>query len=102
FGGGIAISPSRLFGKDAKDARSRHEALVAEKNNRVIMARFNPLLITSLTPLKGKDLDLFIVKYKPSYEFIQKSDEEQVRLYIMDSFKEFKSLSPEEKEKIQL
>lgn len=66
------------------------------------MDKFNPVLITSLTPLNGKDLDLFIVKYKPSYEFIEKSDEEQIRLYIMDSFKAFKNLSPEEKEKIEL
>lgn len=102
FGGGIAISPSRLFGKDAKEARNRNEILVAEKQDRAIMRKFDPLLITSLTPLKGRDLELFIVKYKPSYEFVQKSDEEQIRLYIMDSFKEFNNLSPQEKEKIQL
>ena len=100
--GGIAISPSRIFGKEAKEARARHDLLVAEKKDRAIMAKFSPLLITSVTPLKGKDLDLFIVQYKPSYEFIQKSDEEQIRLYIMDSFKEFNNLSPQEKEKIQL
>src|SRR5690606_17101681 len=100
--GGIAISPSRIFGKEGKEARRLHDLLIAEKRDRAIMFKFNPLLITSLTPLAGKDLDLFIVKYKPTYEFIEKSDEEQIRLYIMDSFKEFNNLSPEEKEKIQL
>lgn len=102
FGGGIAISPSRLFGKDAKEARSRHELLIAEKHDRAIMRKFDPLLISSITPLKGRDLELFIVKYKPSYEFVQKSDEEQIRLYIMDSFKEFNKLSSGEKDQIQL
>ena len=100
--GGIAISPSRLFGKEAKEARRFHDLLIAEKKDRAIMFKFNPLLITSITPLSGKDLDLFIVKYKPSYEFIEKSDEEQIRLYIMDSFKEFNNLSPQEKGKIEL
>jgi len=102
FNGGIAISPSRLFGKQAKEARSRYDLLVAERENRAIASKFNPLLITSITPLTDKDLDLFIVKYKPSYEFVMKSDEEQIRLYIMDSFKEFNKLSSEEKEKLTL
>src|SRR5690606_12713580 len=102
FGGGIAISPSRLFGKDAKEARSRHEILVAEKQDRAIMRKFDPLLISSLTPLKGRDLDLFIVKYKPSYEFAQRSDEVQIRLYIIDSCKELDKFSAVEKEKEQI
>lgn len=100
--GGIAISPSRIFGKEAKEARARYDLLVAEKMDRAVMDKFNPLLITSLTPLTGQELDLFIVRYKPTYEFIMKSDEEQIRLYIMDSFKEFNNLSQAEKDKIKL
>lgn len=100
--GGIAISPSRLFGREGKEARRLHDLLVAEKQDRAIMAKFNALLITSITPLAGRDLDLFMVQYKPSFEFIEKSDEEQIRLYIMDSFKEFNKLSPQEKEKMKL
>lgn len=101
-GGGIAISPSRLFGREAKDARNRHDLLLAERENRVINSKFNEAVITPITPLKGRDLDLFIVKFKPSYEFVEQSDEEQIRLYIMDSYKEFKNMGQEEKEKIKL
>lgn len=101
-GGGIAISPSRIFGKKGKEARRRYEYLMAEKTDRAIMRAFSPELITSLTPLQGEDLSRFIVKYKPTYGFIMKSDDEQLRLYIMDSFKEFNQLSDAEKSKIVL
>ena len=101
-GGGIAISPSRLFGREAKEARRRYELLIEEKENRVINARFNEGIITPIIPLKGRDLDLFMVKFRPSYEFVEQSDDEQIRLYIMDSYKEFKNMSQSEKDKIKL
>jgi len=102
FGGGVAISPSRIFGKKGKEARQRYQYLMAEKTDRAIMRRFSPELITSITPLEGEDLTRFIAKYKPSYGFIMKADDEQLRLYIMDSFKAFNQLSDEEKRKIAL
>jgi len=102
FNNNISISPSRLFGSRARAARSRYPLLIAERENRAIMAKFSPEIITSLTPLEGKDLDQFIVKYKPSYAFITRSDEEQIRLYIMDSYKKYKALSPEEQNAIGL
>lgn len=102
FNNNISISPSRLFGSKARAARARYPLLIAERENRAIMDKFTPELITSLTPLQGKDLDQFIVKYKPSYAFITKSDEEQIRLYIMDSYKKYKELSPEERDAIGL
>lgn len=101
-GGGIAISPSRLFGREAKEARRRYELLIEEKESRVINARFNEGIITPIIPLKGRDLDLFMVKFRPSYEFVEQSDDEQIRLYIMDSYKEFKNMSQAEKDKIKL
>lgn len=101
-GGGIAVSPSRLFGREAKEARRRYELLIEEKENRVINARFNEGIITPITPLKGRDLDLFMVKFRPSYEFVEQSDDEQIRLYIMDSYKEFKNMNQSEKDKIKL
>lgn len=102
FSGGIAISPSRLFGQGAKKSRRRYELLLEEQRNRLILKRFNPLLISSLTPLKGRDLSLFMVKYKPSYEFANTADDEQIKLYIFDSYKKYKALTKEEKDQIEL
>lgn len=101
-GGGIAISPSRLFGRKAKDARDRYDLLIEERERRLIDSKFNESVITPITPLKGRDLDLFIVEFRPSYESVRGADEEQIRLYIMDSYKQFKNMSQEEKNKIKL
>src|SRR5690606_9599262 len=97
-GGGVAISPFRFVGRDEKEVRERYDLLREEKENRVVNSKFNEAIITPITPLKGRDLDLFIVKFRPSYEFVEKSDEEQMRLYIMDSYKEFKNMSQAEKD----
>jgi len=102
FSGGLAISPSRLFGKSAKAARKRYEFLVQEQQDRLIWKRFSPSLITSLTPLKGRDLELFRIRYKPSYDFAKSADDEKLRLYIMDSYKEYKTLDEQQKGNIEL
>lgn len=101
-GGGIAISPSRLFGREAKEARRRYDLLLIEREDRLIRSRFNEQTITQITPLEGRELDLFMVRFKPTYDFVERSDEEQIRLYIMDSYKEFKNMSQEEKDQIKL
>src|SRR5690606_10134053 len=100
--GGLFISPSRIFGKEAKDARKRYHLLMEEKESRAILAKFTPELIQSITPLKGRQLDLFMVQYKPSYSFIQNADDAALRLYIIDAYQAFKKLSPQEIDDLKL
>lgn len=101
-GSGLWISPSRIFGKEARDARKLREYLIAEQRSRKIFSRFTPELIESLTPLRGRELDLFMVKYKPGYSFVQQTDDATLRLYILDSYREFKTLTPEELDNLKL
>ncbi|MFC0320941.1 MULTISPECIES: hypothetical protein [Olivibacter] len=100
--GGIGFSPSRIFGKGARNARRQYRMLEVESNNRIIDARFTEELITSLTPLRGEDLSLFMAKYRPKASFIQEANDETLRLYIMDSYNKYKDLSSAAKEKIKL
>ncbi|MEH6306032.1 hypothetical protein RYH73_10290 [Olivibacter sp. CPCC 100613] len=100
--GGIGFSPSRIFGKGARNARRQYKMLEEESNNRIIDARFTAELITSLTPLRGEDLSLFMAKYRPKASFIQEANDETLRLYVMDSYNKYKNLSPAAKEKIKL
>ncbi|WP_134088422.1 hypothetical protein [Olivibacter sp. XZL3] len=100
--GGIGFSPSRIFGKNARNARRQYNMLEEESNNRIIDARFNERLITSLTPLRGEDLSLFMAKYRPKASFIQEANDETLRLYIMDSYNEYKDLDTAAKAKIKL
>lgn len=100
--GGIRISPSRLFGREGRQARKRHQLLLAEQERRKIDARFTPQLIMSLTPLKGEALELYMTKYRPTVEFLDSADDADLRLYIMDTYAQFEKLSPEERSKIKV
>jgi len=101
-GGGIGISPSRLFGGSARNARRQYKILLAESNNRLVDNRFTVALIESLTPLKGEDLTLFMAAYRPDVTFIQQANEERLRVYVMDAYNEFKKMSPADKEKLKI
>jgi len=101
-GGGIGISPSRLFGHGARNARRQYKILLAESNNRLVDNRFTVALIQSLTPLKGEDLTLFMAAYRPDVAFIQQVNEERLRVYIMDAYNEFKKMNAADKEKLKI
>lgn len=99
--GGVRISPSRWFGKTGRQARQRYDLLLAEKERRKIDARFTPEAITAITPLKGEDLELYMTKYRPTAEFIATAGESDLRLYIMDTYAEFKTLTPKQRAEIK-
>lgn len=87
--GGIRISPSRVFGQKGKNARSNLALLMEEKNNRRIDRAFSARLIASLLPLEEDEIALFRDRFRPSLEFIETASPEDMRIYIMDSYKKF-------------
>lgn len=87
--GGIRISPSRIFSKEGKQARSNYKLLVAELEKRTVDRKFTDNLIKEVTPLEGSELALFKERFRPSYKFIQNSSHETLRVYVMDSYKKF-------------
>ncbi|MGJ1430945.1 hypothetical protein ACR79M_03615 [Sphingobacterium spiritivorum] len=91
YQGGIRVSPSRLFGKKGKTARKNLDILVLEKNNRIIDRRFSDKLIASLTPLEADEIPLFREQFRPSLDFIQTVNDETLKLYVLDSYKKYKS-----------
>ncbi len=101
-GGGIGISPSRIFGGGAKKARRQYRLLEEEANNRKIDTRFTTALVQSLTPLDGEELELFMINYRPKISFLNTANEETLKLYVADSYKEFQAMSDAQKEKIKL
>lgn len=93
----FGFSPSAYFGKEGKEARRLKRKLEKEKTERKIDARFNNAAVTALTPLKGADLDAFMTRYRPTLEALNKMDQEDLKFYIMNSYKEFKNLPPEKR-----
>lgn len=91
------FSPSRYFGREAKFARRFKQKLEREKTERKIDQRFNEKVVKGLTPLKGAELDYFMVLYRPTIKKLNRMDDDDIKLYLIDSYKEFKELSPEKK-----
>lgn len=100
--GGVRVSPSRWFSKEGRQARLRHKRLLAEQERRKIDARFTPEIITSLTPLEGEDLELYMTKYRPTVDFLSTASDADLRLYIMDTYAAFKKLTPEQRADIKV
>ncbi len=99
--GGIRVSPSRWFGQQGRQARQRYNLLLAEQERRKVDARFTPEMVTAITPLDGQELELYMTKYRPSVEFISSASDDDIRLYIMDTYAKFKDLSPQQKAEIK-
>ncbi|SKB90648.1 hypothetical protein SAMN05660841_02981 [Sphingobacterium nematocida] len=89
--GGLRVSPSRLFGKKAKEARSNLNLLIAEREKREIDRRFTTQLIASTVPLSPDEIALFRERFRPTVDFIKKASNEDLKVHILDSYKKFKS-----------
>ncbi len=100
--GGLRISPSRWLGQEGKQARQRYKLLIAEQERRKIDARFTPEAITAVTPLSDNDLELYMTKYRPSLDFISTASDDDLRLYIMDTYAKFNKLTPKQRSEIKV
>jgi hypothetical protein len=65
------------------------DRLLREEEERYIYNRFSRSLVIRLTNLRGKDLDTFMIKYKPSLEFVQYSTDYEFQAYIKSSHQRY-------------
>jgi len=89
--------PSRYFSREGKFARRFKRKLEREVNERMIDQRFNEKAVKALTPLTGAELDYFMVLYRPTFKKLDKMDDDDVKFYLMASYKDFKALPPEKR-----
>lgn len=90
----FALSFSRMFGKESRDARRLKRYFKNEVEQRQIDAIFTRTLVSSVVPLKGHDLENFMAMYRPSLAFAKNSSQQTLVVYINDSYKKFKALPP--------
>lgn len=93
----FALSPSRIFGKEAKDARRLKHYFERETDERQIDSIFNAAYVSSIVPLKGQDLENFMSMYRPTLAFLKKTPRASLTLYVNDSYKKFMALPPEKR-----
>ena len=88
------LSPTSWFGKDATDARKLKKYFQREQDERHIDAVFNRAYVGSIVPLKGQDLENFMVLYRPTYAFIENNNGPSLSVYINDCYKKYQLLPP--------
>lgn len=90
-GAGLSIGALySLLSKEGKNARYLQEIIERNYQNDIIDYRFTPELVTALTGLRDKDLDDFMMQYRPSYYFILASNDYSLALYIRSSYQDYR------------
>ena len=56
-----------------------------EDQEKYIDYRFNKISVRRITGLEGKDIDSFMVWYRPTYEFVATADEIKFNQYILNA-----------------
>lgn len=63
--------------------------LVDEEQDKYIDHRFNRSIVLKVTHLQGDELDSFMIRYRPSYEFCKKATDYDLLDYTRLAFKEY-------------
>ncbi|WGQ09948.1 hypothetical protein QG516_25895 [Pedobacter gandavensis] len=95
----LSFSPLTYFSKKGRYARKFVRRMKKEPNERAIDQRFNNFSVKAICPLEGAELDGFMVMYRPTFKALEKMGHDELKLYIMDAYKEFKQL-PEAQKKL--
>lgn len=73
-----------------KQTEKFRERLEDQERQKFVDHRFSKLLVKRLTGLDGNDLDLFMIRYRPSYAFTLVTSEYDFQLYIKKCYEQFK------------
>ena len=67
------------------------ERLIEQEHDKFIDHRFNKLLVRRLTNLSNEQLDTFMVRYRPTYQFTARASDYEFQAYIKKCSEEFKT-----------
>ena len=73
-----------------KQLKKMQIRLLEQEKDNYINYRFNKTTVRRITKLQGKELDLFIKEYRPTFEFTENSSLIQFYQYILDASYQFK------------
>jgi len=92
MGAGIDIDELiRVFQFKRNKATMRfQQRLLEQERDKFVDHRFNKPLVRRLTGLDGAELDHFMLKYRPTYEFASLASEYDFQLYIKNAFEDYK------------
>lgn len=91
-GAGIDINELiRVFQfRKNRSMMSFQRRLLQQEQDKFIDHKFNKGLVRRLTELSGEELEVFMSKYRPPYEFVLYASDYDFQSYIKESFREFR------------
>lgn len=81
-----------LVSREARNARRFTEYMNTVYKENVIDSKFTPDLVQSLVGLQGQRLHNFMVRFRPSYEFVMQASHYELTEYIKSKYNLFKIL----------
>ena len=97
-----SISPSGAVGADVdalfdmlkfrknKSMKRFQLRLEIEEQEKYVTYRFNKALVKRITHLEGEQLNMFMIRYRPTYEFTSQADELLFNQYILNCSYKYK------------
>jgi len=84
--------------KTRKRKEQFHEQLLYWEKEKFIDYRYSPELVGKMTKLQSPELDSFMYKFRPGYQFLNSASEYDLLLYIKQSFETYQKQKAERKE----
>jgi hypothetical protein len=93
-GFGVAINLDKVFKKRYKYQRKNEKRFRQREKDAYIAYRYSPQLVAQYSGLKGEELENFINRHTPSYEWLRKhASDDDIFRYINEHLKLFRSKS---------
>jgi len=70
--------------------RSFRNRLIEEEQEKFVSSRFTKPLVKQITGLNERDLDRFMLLWRPPYELVAFTEEYEFHQYILDASRYFK------------
>lgn len=95
---GVGMDPNEIINmfrfKRNRQLASLQRRLVAEEQDKYVDFRFTKKFITELTGLNGEELNAFMKKFRPPYDFVAITNQLELGYYIQQCYKMEKGLLP--------
>lgn len=90
---GVGLSIDALwnsFSREGRNAKKLQEVMERDYMNNFIDEKFNKSLVSKYTGLKGDQLELFMINYRPSYYFVYGASDYDLISYVKIAYIRFK------------
>lgn len=93
-GGGVGADVNELINifrfRRNKRLKAFRERLIEQEEEKYVYHRFSAHFVSRITGMEGAELDTFLVRYRPEYDFARNSSELVFNQYVLQAFYHFR------------